>query len=180
MSKPGVITTGLVLFIHHWTLKCKDEAEWNRRLTVCTDQAPDIVHPFGQLPNHQSHVMQIGISVETVAALHQLTPAAGVSATAVDSYREFCVHMLHSCYNYLASFATARTQLALSGAPNDEFVPLAHLRTWYENFERRLTQNPNFWKSWLVFHLSRVISSFPRSCVSLQKLKFEIFMLDCF
>ena len=114
---------------------------------MCTEQTPDVVHPFGQLSNHQSHLMQIGISVETVGALQQLTPAAGVSATAVDSYREFCVHMVQSCYNYLASFATARTQLALSGAPSDEFVPLVHLRTWYENFERRLVQNPNFWKS---------------------------------
>jgi len=114
---------------------------------VCTEQTPDIMHPFGQMSNHQSHLMQIGISVETASALQQLTPAAGVGAAAVDSHREFCMHMLQSCYNYLASFATARTQLALGGAPNDQFVPLVHLHTWYENFERRLAQNPNFWKS---------------------------------
>jgi len=115
---------------------------------VCVEQTPDIVHPFGQLSNQHSHLMQIGISVETVSALQQLTPAAGVNATAsADSYRDFCMHMLHNCYNYLASFATTRTQLALSDAPSSEFVPLVHLRTWYENFERRLAQNPNFWKS---------------------------------
>jgi len=113
---------------------------------VCTEQTPNVMHPFGHLLNDESHLMQIGISVETVDALQQLTPAAGVSATAIDSYREFSMHMVQSCYNYMASFATARTQLALSGAPTDEFVPLVHLRTWYENFERRLAQNPNFWK----------------------------------
>jgi len=91
--------------------------------------------------------MQIGISVETVNALQQLTPPAGVGVTAVDSYREFCLHMVQSCYNYMASFATAGTRLALTGTSSEEVVPLAHLRTWYENFERRLAQNPNFWKS---------------------------------
>jgi len=130
-----------------WT--CYSLAEWNRLLFVCTEQAPDIVHPFGHLTNHQSHLMQIGISVEPTSTLQQLTPAAGVGATAVDSYREFCTHMVQSCYNYLASFASTRTQLAFGGAPNDEFVPLIHLHTWYESFERRLAQNPNFWKSWL-------------------------------
>jgi len=91
--------------------------------------------------------MQIGISMETVSSLQQLIPATGVSVTAVDSYRSFCMHMAQSCYNYIASFAISRTQLAVGGAPNDEFVPLVRLRTWYENFERRLAQNPNFWKS---------------------------------
>ena len=114
---------------------------------MCSDQRPDVVHPFGHVSNHQSHLMQIGISVETVSALQQLTPPAGVSVTAVDSYREFCMHMVQSCYNYMASFATTATKLALSGTSSEEFVPLVHLRTWYENFERRLVQNPNFWKS---------------------------------
>jgi len=91
--------------------------------------------------------MQIGISVEPVSVLQQLTPAASVNVSSVDSYREFCMHMVQSCYNYVASFAKTRTQLALSGAPNDEFVPLIQLRTWYENFEHRLAQNANFWKS---------------------------------
>jgi len=118
------------------------------RTFVCVEQAAGVAHPFGNMSNQQSNVMQIGISVETVGALQQLTPAIGVSTASVDSYREFCMNMLQSCYNYLASFATSRTQLALTaGAPNDEFVPLVHLRTWYENFERRLAQNPNFWKS---------------------------------
>jgi len=125
-----------------------------KRVAVClvcvdTEQVtPDLVHPFGLVSNHESsHLMQIGISVETLTALQQLTPAAGVSATSIDTYNEFCTQMLHSCYNYLASFATNRTQIALTGAGTDEFVPLVQLRTWYENFQRRLAQNPNFWKS---------------------------------
>jgi len=152
-------------------------------MAVCVraEQTPDVVHPFGQLSNHQSHLMQIGISVETVSSLQQLTPAAGVSTTAVDSYREFCVHMLQSCYNYMASFATTRTQLAFGGLPNDEFVPVVHLRTWYENFERRLAQNPNFWKSWISLLFSHYLNSdsFRRTRTQLFVISYGAKLLQC-
>lgn len=112
----------------------------------CLDEPTNVFHPFGQLADHQSHMMQIGISVETVTALAQLTPAVEQTLSTVDSYRQFCMQMVQNCFNYLASFSVKRGQMA-PGSLSEEFVPLAQLRMWYENFERRLMQNPNFWKS---------------------------------
>jgi hypothetical protein len=110
------------------------------------EDATDIYHPFGQISDHQSHMMQIGISVETLFALQQLTPALGVTASSSNTFNDFCTKMVQSCFNHLASFAVARTQIGL-GSPSDQFVPLAQLQAWYEQFQRRLVQNPNFWKS---------------------------------
>ena len=30
----------------------------------------------------------------------------------------------------------------------ESYVPLSALQQWYTNFERRLQQNPNFWRKW--------------------------------
>lgn len=91
-------------------------------------------------------MMQIGISVETLCAISQLTPAIDCNTRSVDSYREFCIQMVQNCFNYITSFAVTRANM-LPGPMNEEFVPLSQLRSWYENFERRFAQNPFFWKS---------------------------------
>lgn len=31
--------------------------------------------------------------------------------------------------------------------PSESYIPFSTLHSWYVNFERRLVQNPNFWKS---------------------------------
>lgn len=102
-------------------------------------------HPFGQIENHQSHMMQIGISVESLESLSQQTPALNTAVTAVGSYQEFCSKMLDNCFNFVASFAVTQGQMTLN--PTETFVPLSALQQWFINFQRRLSQNPYFWKS---------------------------------
>lgn len=89
-----------------------------------------------------SHVAQIGISVEPLIPLEQ--QAATVSEAATNSFLEFVQKMLTSFLNYVSSFSV--TQAQMTPNPTENFVPLSTVQGWYETFERRLQQNPNFWK----------------------------------
>ena len=100
---------------------------------------------FGNPAQHQPHVAQIGISVEPLAQLCQQTPAQGTNATGPESFVEFSQKMLQNFMNYASSFAINQSQMTPN--PSETFVPLSTLQKWYTNFERRLQQNPNFWKS---------------------------------
>ena len=53
--------------------------------------------------------------------------------------------MLQNFVNYSSSFSV--TQAQMSPAPAESFIPLSVVQRWYENFQRRLEMNPNFWKS---------------------------------
>ncbi|XP_032829236.1 protein Hikeshi isoform X2 [Petromyzon marinus] len=103
-------------------------------------------HPFG-LMNHARgpSVSQIGISVEPLIQLLQQTPVTSAAVSTLDSFTEFTQKMLESFFNYTSSFAVSQTQMV----PNvsETFIPSSVLKKWYENFQRRLLQNPNFWKS---------------------------------
>lgn len=97
--------------------------------------------PFGTVnPSHVSSAM-VGISVEPIAQIDSLTPATEAQATSnINSFGEFTQKMLENFYNYASSFA--------KDAPDgNQYVPLSTLQNWFENFKRRLTLNPNFWKS---------------------------------
>lgn len=56
----------------------------------------------------------------------------------------FAQKMLESFMNYILSFTC--TQANMLPNPTMTYVPLSTVQCWYTNFERRLTQNPNFWK----------------------------------
>lgn len=90
-----------------------------------------------------SHFAQIGVSVEPLAVIEQ--QVAAVAATTSNSFMEFVQKMLTSFVNYVTSFTV--TQAQMTPNPTETFVPLSTLQCWYETFERRLQQNPNFWKS---------------------------------
>lgn len=90
-----------------------------------------------------SHVAQIGISVEPLNVIEQ--QAATVSEAATNSFIEFVQKMLTSFLNYVSSFSV--TQQQMTPNPTENFVPLSTIQGWYETFERRLQQNPNFWKA---------------------------------
>lgn len=112
---------------------------------------------FGSMPI--SHSAQIGVSIEFESNLVQQTSAvvrvAEVSLNHFSSpesllqpsapvYYQFGQKMLQNFYNFVSSFAVTQSQMTSN--PSETFVPLSTLTTWFQNFERRLEQNPNFWK----------------------------------
>lgn len=103
-------------------------------------------HPFGAMNLPQiPTVAQIGISVELLENLAQQTPVASAAVSSVDSFTEFTQKMLDNFYNFASSFAV--TQAQMTPNPSEAFIPANVVLKWYENFQRRLTQNPLFWKT---------------------------------
>lgn len=103
-------------------------------------------HPFGAvLSGVAQSVAQVGVSVEALEQLSQQIPAPGAAVAAVDSFLHFTHKMLDSLYNFASSFAVSQAQMAPN--PTETFIPSSCVLKWYENFQRRLAQNPNFWKS---------------------------------
>eukprot|EP00057_Strongylocentrotus_purpuratus_P033003 XP_789731.3 PREDICTED: protein Hikeshi [Strongylocentrotus purpuratus] len=94
-----------------------------------------------QLPSTSAH---IGIAVEPLAELKQQTPAANTQASNVESFVQFTQKMLENFYNYASSFSI--TQAQMTPQPGVQYLPTDVLTKWYENFQRKLSQNPNFWK----------------------------------
>ncbi|XP_063161973.1 protein Hikeshi isoform X2 [Candoia aspera] len=83
-------------------------------------------HPFGAMTIPQMpSVAQIGISVELLELLAQQTPVASAAVSSVNSF----------------------TEAQMTPNPSEAFIPANVVLKWYENFQRRLTQNPFFWKT---------------------------------
>ncbi|XP_040055771.1 protein Hikeshi [Gasterosteus aculeatus] len=99
-------------------------------------------HPFGSSP---SSVAQVGVSVEALGLLAQQTPVSGAAAATVDAFAQFAQKTLDSLYNFAASFAV--TQAQMTPNPSETFIPSSCVLKWYQNFQRRMSQNPNFWKT---------------------------------
>lgn len=103
-------------------------------------------HPFGSVaPAASASVAQVGVSVEALDQLAQQTPVSGATVSTVDSFLHFTQKMLDSLFNFAASFAV--TQAQMTPNPTETFIPSSCVLRWYENFQRRLAQNPNFWKT---------------------------------
>jgi hypothetical protein len=102
---------------------------------------------FGSMSLQQSHNAQIGISVEPLTQLAQQIPITNClsETTVVPPFLEFSTKMLENFFNYAASFAQQQEQMTPN--PTESFVPMSTLKNWFENFERRLQQNPYFWRS---------------------------------
>ncbi|XP_011306503.1 protein OPI10 homolog [Fopius arisanus] len=93
-----------------------------------------------------SHVAQIGISIEPLNSIELQANAvseAAMNAT-TSSAIEFAQKMLMNFCNYISSFSVTQSQMVPN--PTENFVPLSSVKGWYEKFERRLQQNPNFWR----------------------------------
>ena len=86
----------------------------------------------------------VGISVEPLINITGQTPAAQTEAATVSSFMEFSQKMVENLFNYATSFAVSAGDMR--ARPGETFVPFSSLQQWYTNFERRLQQNPNFWR----------------------------------
>ncbi|KAM9036768.1 protein Hikeshi isoform X1 [Sarcophilus harrisii] len=103
-------------------------------------------HPFGTMSiTRTPTVAQIGISVELLDNLAQLTPVGNAAVSSVDSFTQFTQKMLDNFYNFASSFAVSQAQMTPN--PSEVFIPANVVLKWYENFQRRLSQNPLFWKT---------------------------------
>lgn len=88
-----------------------------------------------------SHIAQIGISMESENSVMQQTPSTSCDA---ETYYVFGKKMLENFINFATSFTISQSQMVPN--PSETYVPLSTLTTWFNNFQRRLEQNPNFWK----------------------------------
>lgn len=105
-------------------------------------------HPFGMMAASAASspaVAQVGVSVEALEQLAQQVPVSGAAVSAVDSFLQFAQKTLDSLYNFAASFAVSQAQMTPN--PSETFIPSSCILKWYENFQRRMAQNPNFWKN---------------------------------
>ncbi|KAG8453063.1 hypothetical protein GDO86_004759 [Hymenochirus boettgeri] len=103
-------------------------------------------HPFGAMNIPQTpSVAQIGISVELLEQLAQQTPVDNAAVSTVDSFTQFTQKMLDNFYNFATSFAVSQAQMTPN--PSEVFIPANVVLKWYENFQRRMAQNPFFWKT---------------------------------
>lgn len=103
-------------------------------------------HPFGTMaPMTSASVAQVGVSIEPVDQLVQQSPVSNAAVSSLDSFLQFSQKMLDSLYNFAASFAVTQAQMVPN--PSETFIPSSCVLKWYENFQRRLAQNPNFWKN---------------------------------
>ena len=86
------------------------------------------------------HNAQIGIAIEPITNIQQIVPLNNPSNNVTFAHK-----MLENFMNYVLSYTV--TQHQMMPDPSATYVPLATVQTWYTNFERRLRQNPNFWKT---------------------------------
>nr|CAG4641188.1 EOG090X0D82 [Eulimnadia texana] len=102
-----------------------------------------IVPTFGL--SQISHNAQIGISVEPMDQIAALVPSTSSDTASTSTFMEFAQKTVENLFNFAASFAT--TQSHMLPNPSEMYVPLSVLRRWFDNFQRRLEQNPTFWRS---------------------------------
>ncbi|XP_044262530.1 protein OPI10 homolog [Tribolium madens] len=93
---------------------------------------------FGQ--SHIVHNAQIGIAIEPLANIREIESANNPSNNVTFAHK-----MLENFMNFVLSYSVTQQQMVVD--PTTTYVPLATVQNWYTNFERRLQQNPNFWKT---------------------------------
>lgn len=87
-----------------------------------------------------SHIAQIGISIEPEVDILAQVPTNNDAETTYI----FGKKMLENFVNFSSSFSVRQAEMLPN--PSEIYVPLSTLNNWFTNFERRLEQNPNFWK----------------------------------
>jgi hypothetical protein len=94
----------------------------------------------------QTNTAKIGISMERLDQISQMTPTANTTISKLETFVEFSSKTLENLFNYASSFAIAPSQFQPQHA-SQTFVPISVLQNWYETFRRRLEANPYFWRT---------------------------------
>lgn len=98
------------------------------------------------------YIAKIGISIEPVELVEQQSldlQSKSLNNPSVSA--EFGKKMLLNFFEYVSSFAIQSSEIA--DKASSSYIPFNALENWYRNFERKLTLNPNFWKSSWSLHL---------------------------
>lgn len=104
------------------------------------DTSSQPINAFSQFPSISINA-QIGISIEPLINTESQITCIDNPKQNVSLFVEFTQKMVQNLYNYVSSYA-------VEGGPlQTPMVPLLSVQKWYENFERKLNLNPNFWKS---------------------------------
>lgn len=120
------------------------ESDWSSCLTA----DPNPSQGFGFTQPIVSHVAQIGVSIEPMIAISQMTADPNASVTQQNNFEEFAIKAAENLFNFCASFANTLQHFATSPFGGQQFVPLSTIQQWYENFSRRLRQDPQYWRNW--------------------------------
>lgn len=102
---------------------------------------------------------QVGIQVEPLASIHAKIPAQGTAASQQvnalcnvslirdiqSSQYEFADKMLRNFANYAQSYLVSMPAPD-NPATRTEYIEAKVFDKWFTEFQRRLQQNPNFWK----------------------------------
>lgn len=105
------------------------------------DTSNQPLNAFSQFPSITVNA-QIGISIEPLINAELQVTSLDNTTNNISSFVEFTQKMVQNLYNYVASYA-----IDCGPEQNMPMVPLLSIQKWYENFERKLNLNPNFWKS---------------------------------
>ncbi|KAH7729408.1 hypothetical protein AAVH_02883 [Aphelenchoides avenae] len=89
---------------------------------------------------------QVGIQVEPLASIQAKIPAQGTAASQQSSQYEFADKMLRNFANYAQSYLISMPRLD-NPTTTAEYIEAKVFDKWFTEFQRRLQQNPNFWKS---------------------------------
>uniref|UniRef100_A0A914CMI7 Hikeshi-like domain-containing protein n=1 Tax=Acrobeloides nanus TaxID=290746 RepID=A0A914CMI7_9BILA len=89
--------------------------------------------------------IQMGIQVEPLAAIEQKIPAEGTAASQQSQFHEFAEKMVRNFVNFAQSFVVTVPRPE-NPSTSAEVIPVNVIENWYNNFNRRLRENPNFWK----------------------------------
>jgi len=105
---------------------------------------------FGQqmIQSHQpvnQPVAQVGISVEPINVLQGLQLGMiEEDKELVPKFVDFTQKMVQSLFNYTASFAIDAAEATTRSS--ETYIPYSAVREWSMNFERRIANDPYFWK----------------------------------
>jgi len=102
------------------------------------DTSSQPLNAFSQFPSVTINA-QIGISIEAAVTAESQVTSIVEPTQNVSSFVEFTQSMVQNLFNYVSSYAIEDGSTPM--------VPLLSIQKWYENFQRKLNLNPNFWKS---------------------------------
>ncbi|KAI6189547.1 DUF775 domain-containing protein [Aphelenchoides bicaudatus] len=131
-------------------------ANWHY-LGFISNSKPSAIFKIAQLASHKSEQpdslfqsssvvaignVMLGIIAEPLNDIASKTPAV-TAASNQSTVSQFAQKMTSNLVDYLSSYIV---NIPDPSGRVTEFIPVKAVQSWYQNFERRLQTNPNFWK----------------------------------